>query len=66
MGGFVGFENNAGHASTNYCAVMKMQDPTRVPIITSLASNFVAMDRFFCAHPGPTWYDMFKYNPNWS
>lgn len=56
MGGFVEYEAKEGHANTNYCAVMEMQSPSHLPVMSSLASEFVVMDRFFCAHPGPTWY----------
>jgi len=55
MSGFVGYENMRGNSNTNSCAVMEMQSPAHVPIMAALSSNFVLMDRFFCAHPGPTW-----------
>ena len=53
MGGFVNYENNS--ASENYCNVMSGFPPDKVPIITTLASEFAIMDRFFASHPGPTW-----------
>lgn len=55
MGGFVEWENLRGEALTDYCAVMSTFTPEELPVLTSLASEFVLMDRFFCAHPGPTW-----------
>eukprot|EP01060_Flectonema_neradi_P021254 TRINITY_DN287_c0_g1_i2.p1 TRINITY_DN287_c0_g1~~TRINITY_DN287_c0_g1_i2.p1 ORF type:complete len:632 (+),score=147.59 TRINITY_DN287_c0_g1_i2:45-1898(+) len=53
MGGFA--EGQSGQASSNYCQVMDMQTPDRVPIMTALADEFILMDRFFASHPGPTW-----------
>jgi phospholipase C len=55
MSGFVEFEANAGHGPKNYCGVMSMFSPERIPVITALAEEFAIMDRFFAAHPGPTW-----------
>jgi len=51
MGGFVGYESK----HTDYCGVMKMFTPDRIPVLTQLAQEFAIMDRFFAAHPGPTW-----------
>lgn len=56
MSGFVEWENQRGEAKTNYCAVMSTFTPQDIPVMSALASEFVLMDRFFCAHPGPTWY----------
>jgi len=53
MQGFV--ERQVAQASTNYCNVMSMMNPTTVPVITALADNFALFERFFCDHPGPTW-----------
>jgi phospholipase C len=53
MSGFV--ENEAAHVDKDYCGVMSMFTPERVPVITALAEEFAIMDRFFCSHPGPTW-----------
>ena len=39
----------------SYCGVMKMFTPDRIPVLTHLAQEFAIMDRFFAAHPGPTW-----------
>jgi hypothetical protein len=55
MSGFVDWEDKLGNAKTNHCAVMSMQPPTHLPIMSALSSEFVLMDRFFCAYPGPTW-----------
>ena len=57
MGGFVMQEwlNDWDGSNVNYCDVMQSFTPDRIPIMTSLAENFVLMDRFFAAFPGPTW-----------
>eukprot|EP01113_Clastostelium_recurvatum_P007309 TRINITY_DN133_c0_g1_i2.p1 TRINITY_DN133_c0_g1~~TRINITY_DN133_c0_g1_i2.p1 ORF type:complete len:658 (+),score=157.42 TRINITY_DN133_c0_g1_i2:68-2041(+) len=55
MCGFVEFEDMRGNAKTNYCDVMSMLTPQHVPIMTALAADFCMTDRFFAAHPGPTW-----------
>ncbi len=55
MSGFVEWENMMKQVGTNYCGVMEMVNPEALPIITTLASEFVLMDRFFAAYPGPTW-----------
>eukprot|EP00742_Colponemidia_sp_Colp-10_P011982 GILJ01013389.1.p1 GENE.GILJ01013389.1~~GILJ01013389.1.p1 ORF type:complete len:569 (-),score=59.70 GILJ01013389.1:112-1818(-) len=58
MNGFVQFEHKQGHtAANNYCDVMESFDPSKLPVFTALADNYVIMDRFFAAIPGPT-------NPN--
>lgn len=58
MDGFVQFEHKHGHtAANNYCNVMESFDPSKLPVFTTLAENYVVMDRFFAAIPGPT-------NPN--
>jgi phospholipase C len=55
MCGFVETEEILGNANTSYCGVMDMFTPQDLPIINALADNFVLMDRFFAAVPGPTW-----------
>jgi phospholipase C len=55
MSGFVEWEEKRGVNTVNYCDVMAMNLPEHVPIISALASEFALFDRFFCAHPGPTW-----------
>jgi len=55
MDGFIAFEEAKGHASLDWCGVMSMFTPERIPVITALAQEFAVMDRFFAAHPGPTW-----------
>lgn len=55
MSGFVEWEARMGQRRTNYCNVMSALDPKRMPVITTLATEFAVMDRFFAAHPGPTW-----------
>jgi phospholipase C len=55
MSGFVEWELLRGNELTNYCAVMSTFTPADLPVLSALASEFVLMDRFFCAHPGPTW-----------
>eukprot|EP00026_Physarum_polycephalum_P003783 Phypoly_transcript_03797.p1 GENE.Phypoly_transcript_03797~~Phypoly_transcript_03797.p1 ORF type:complete len:683 (+),score=121.11 Phypoly_transcript_03797:78-2051(+) len=55
MSGFVEWEYIRGNENTNYCAVMSTFTPAELPVMSALASEFVLMDRFFCAHPGPTW-----------
>lgn len=52
MSGFVAFENAKGREHLNWCGVMSMFPPERLPIITTLAQEFAIMDRFFCSHPG--------------
>jgi phospholipase C len=39
----------------DHCAVMSCFTPERVPVLSALAEEFVLMDHFFAAHPGPTW-----------
>jgi phospholipase C len=55
MSGFVEWENFKNHSGLEYCGVMSMMSPEHVPILTTLASEFAIMDRFFCSVPGPTW-----------
>jgi phospholipase C len=55
MTGFVEWEDKRGVNRDNFCDVMAMNLPEHVPIMTALASEFAVFDRFFCAHPGPTW-----------
>jgi phospholipase C len=55
MSGFVEWELLRGNILTDYCAVMSTFTPQDLPVMSALASEFVLMDRFFCAHPGPTW-----------
>ena len=55
MDGFIAFEEAKGHAHLDWCGVMSMFPPERIPVITTLAQEFAIMDRFFAAHPGPTW-----------
>eukprot|EP00759_Apiculatamorpha_spiralis_P043167 PhF_6_TR40750/c0_g1_i2/m.61367/K01114/plc; phospholipase C len=55
MQGFVEFERIAGNAATKYCRVMDAHPPEHLPVMTTLADEFVLMDRFFAAVPGPTW-----------
>jgi phospholipase C len=43
-----------GH-ETEYCAVMKCQDPSRLTVSTWLAKNFALFDRWFSSVAGPTW-----------
>ena len=49
--GFVSYERS----NPDYCNVMSGFKPADLPIINSLADEFAVMDRFFAAHPGPTW-----------
>lgn len=59
MSGFVDWEHNVmrhSAPSLHSCGVMKMFDAHKqLPIMTSLADEFVLMDKFFCSLPGPTW-----------
>eukprot|EP00040_Diaphanoeca_grandis_P022383 m.120115 g.120115 ORF g.120115 m.120115 type:complete len:679 (-) comp28788_c0_seq1:129-2165(-) len=56
MSGFIDWENNIKHtAQKDWCGVMSMFPPPKIPIITTLAQEFAIMDKFFCSHPGPTW-----------
>lgn len=46
----------SGFAEWNLnCNVMSMFPPEELPIMVTLAQEFAVMDRFFAAHPGPTW-----------
>lgn len=57
MCGFVELESSRGNkAQNNYCDVMSMFTPDRIPIMSTLAQEFALFDRFFAAFPGPTWY----------
>jgi phospholipase C len=49
--GFVSYEKT----NPDYCNVMSGFKPADLPIINALADEFAVMDRFFAAHPGPTW-----------
>ena len=40
-------------------AIMQCFDPDLVPVITSLARNFVVCDHWFASVPGPTWPNRF-------
>lgn len=55
MSGFVEWECMRGNFRSDYCAVMSTFNTTDLPVMTALASEFILMDRFFCAVPGPTW-----------
>jgi phospholipase C len=55
MDGFIAFEEAKGQRRRDWCGVMSMFPPERIPVITKLAQEFAVMDRFFCSHPGPTW-----------
>lgn len=57
MSGFVQYETmaHAHHPAWRGCGVMDMFAPERLPVMTTLAQEFVLMDQFFCSYPGPTW-----------
>eukprot|EP01061_Rhynchopus_euleeides_P010090 TRINITY_DN1943_c0_g1_i3.p1 TRINITY_DN1943_c0_g1~~TRINITY_DN1943_c0_g1_i3.p1 ORF type:complete len:690 (+),score=278.92 TRINITY_DN1943_c0_g1_i3:63-2072(+) len=55
MGGFAQLEYNEGKENSDYCGVLSMFTPDKVPIITQLAQEFALFDEFYCSHPGPTW-----------
>lgn len=57
MDGFVDFERNVDRngLNENYCNVMESFTPDKLPVINTLAAEYVLMDRFFAALPGPTW-----------
>jgi phospholipase C len=39
--------------------IMKCFDPSQLPVLTALASNFVVCDNWFSSLPGPTWPNRF-------
>jgi phospholipase C len=39
--------------------IMRCFLPQHVPVLTALARNYVLVDRWFCAIPGPTWPNRF-------
>ncbi len=43
-------------------SIMQCLDPELVPIISSLARNFVVCDRWFSSVPGPTWPNRFFFH----
>lgn len=51
MNGFVEWELK----NPEYCGVMQMFTPDRVPIISTLAEEFAVFDKFYASVPGPTW-----------
>ena len=53
MSGFV--QNERRDWLLRFCGVMDAFEPSKLPIINTLAQEFVLMDRFFCSLPGPTW-----------
>lgn len=55
MGHFVEMEGILMNGSTDYCAVMKSQDPEKLTVSSFLALNYAVFDRFFASVPGPTW-----------
>jgi len=57
MSGFAQFEftRHDDNAKLDECNVMQGFTPDKLPVMTSLAENFVLMDNFFCSVPGPTW-----------
>eukprot|EP00040_Diaphanoeca_grandis_P003851 m.26128 g.26128 ORF g.26128 m.26128 type:complete len:512 (+) comp15286_c0_seq2:50-1585(+) len=56
MDGFIEYAYQQRHFSVEKAqTVMNMFTPDRVPIMSTLASEFAIFDRFFCSHPGPTW-----------
>ena len=42
--------------------IMQCLDPALVPVISSLARNFVVCDRWFSSVPGPTWPNRFFFH----
>jgi|EP00945_MAST-04E_sp_MAST-4E-sp1_P001702 phospholipase C len=56
MDGFIEWEMKArGHSVADASKLMDMFTPERLPIMSTLASEFAIFDRFFASHPGPTW-----------
>ncbi len=43
-------------------SIMQCLDPDLVPVISSLARNFVVCDRWFSSVPGPTWPNRFFFH----
>lgn len=55
MGGFVkNYEKQPGGSLVASRRVMKCFDPTKLPVLTTLASEFAVCDRWFSSVPGPT------------
>eukprot|EP00035_Acanthoeca_spectabilis_P023251 m.448498 g.448498 ORF g.448498 m.448498 type:complete len:486 (+) comp19671_c0_seq1:46-1503(+) len=54
MDGFIEFAVKK-HPLEQAKSLMNMFTPDRLPVMNALASEFALFDRFFAAHPGPTW-----------
>eukprot|EP00462_Mataza_sp_D1_P025206 CAMPEP_0175146410 /NCGR_PEP_ID=MMETSP0087-20121206/15366_1 /TAXON_ID=136419 /ORGANISM="Unknown Unknown, Strain D1" /LENGTH=495 /DNA_ID=CAMNT_0016431375 /DNA_START=18 /DNA_END=1502 /DNA_ORIENTATION=- len=54
MDGFVEWEAKHRTNESVVASVMDMFTPDRLPIMSTLASEYMLFDRFFCSHPGPT------------
>lgn len=50
-----GFVQNAIRIKHNESNPVQMWAPENVPIINTLADEFVLFDQWFCSHPGPTY-----------
>lgn len=57
MNGFVQYQKDVkgDGKDKRYCDVMEYLAPERVPVISTLATEFAVLDRFFASHAGPTW-----------
>lgn len=55
MSGFVNFEGYLGRADTDYCEVMNSVSVEHLPVMNSLADEFLLFDQFYASMPGPTW-----------
>jgi phospholipase C len=54
MDGFAEFAFNRKHNVKQAASLLNAFTPDRVPIMSTLASEFAIFDRFFASHPGPT------------
>ena len=54
MDGFIEYAARK-HPLDEARTLMSMFTPERLPIMNALATEFALFDRYFAAHPGPTW-----------
>jgi phospholipase C len=54
--------SHEGNAPGNYGEIMACFTPSQLPVLTSLAKEFVVCDNWFASMPGPTWPNRFFLN----
>ncbi|MBI5644262.1 MAG: phosphoesterase [Deltaproteobacteria bacterium] len=58
-GFFKNYLSRCGNNETKARNIMKCFSPEQLPVLITLAKNFVVCDNWFCSVPGPTWPNRF-------